>query len=143
MEGRKEGGKRNDRNGGRFAAIALPRSYRPAPPDSILLAPHIPMYVYVYTYLLLSRVHTPQDQAHSPTCFSPISSRFSFLYHCRTLSSPSAFGTPPARRGGGKCLVATVWNRHTIHRFLRRLIATRTGIHYTSDFLSISYYGAP
>lgn len=38
----------------------------------------------------------------------------------------------------GKCLVATVWNRHTIHRFLRRLIATRAGIHYTSDFLSIS-----
>lgn len=82
VEGRKEGGKRNDRNRGRFAAIALPRSYRPEPPDSILLVPHIPMYMH--TYLLFVRVHTYILRSHdsfSARFFTSSTSLFFPLLH--------------------------------------------------------------
>lgn len=104
------------------------------------------MYMYVYMYLLLVRVYVHVYMYDRlgwfvlSTCFPLPLPRFS------SPSSPVPFSLlcllpvppPPAE----KCLVAAVCNRHTIHRFLRSLIATRAGIHYTSDFLSISC-GAP
>lgn len=133
VEGRKEGGKRNDRNRGRFAAIALPRSYRPEPPDSILLVPHIPMYMH--TYLLFVRVHTYILRSHDSFSARFFTSSTSLFF---IASVPFSLLWLLVHHRVRKCLVATVCNRHTIHRFLRRLIATRAGIHYTSDFLSIS-----
>lgn len=74
-----KGGKRGA-NRGRFAAIALPRSYRPVPPRLHLACPtYIPVHIYAY---LLSTCITP--------CALPRTPRSLFL-HLAFLLSLSIF----------------------------------------------------
>lgn len=98
VEGRKEGGKRNDRNRGRFAAIALPRSYRPEPPASILLVPHIHLYVHPHLLpRLLARIHRHTVWFPVRVFSTAFTAAFLSFIVPRTLFSSLAFGTPPRR----------------------------------------------
>ena len=133
MEGREERGKRNDRNGGRFAAIALPRSYRPEPPDSILLVPHIPMYTYTRTCFTY---YSPREYTNL-SLFLSLSLFLPFINSSRDVASYFAFGLLVQCTGiVSRCSRLESTYNTTISTPVDSY--TGCGIHYTSDFLSIS-----